>query len=222
MNDELMDMSEQDIENFFDSLAIEGIQPGLPDNNYIERLCIMLNALGYNIGNNNKNTRSYDTDVSAAVQRFQIEELHILSPSRSCTKSVYLEIFKSYLKTTTIDSDTNDEQTEDSHIPNPHYDSFFDNTRDKMHRRNHKDIRIVFGNSTITKRIVDVFMRSVSVEVDTSGNPISEIYEFVARDIVESDESTDANNYDGLIAPGKSSSDIKYIFNLGSYSSSNE
>jgi hypothetical protein len=38
-------------------------------------------------------------------------------------------------------------------------------------------------------------MLSVSVEVDTSGNPSFEVYEFVARDIIESDEISDINKY---------------------------
>ena len=38
-------------------------------------------------------------------------------------------------------------------------------------------------------------MRSVTIEVDTSGNPISEIYEFIARDVIESDELYDSIKY---------------------------
>ena len=53
-------------------------------------------------------------------------------------------------------------------------------------------------------------MRSVSVEVDTSGNPISEVYEFIARDIKESDEINDVTRYNGN--EDGSSSDIKYNF----------
>jgi hypothetical protein len=90
----------------------------------------------------------------------------------------------------------------------PHYNSFFDNDNFKMHRRNHKDIKIVFGNKSITKTIKDVFMRSVSVEVDTSGNPVSEIYEFIARDVIESDEIADVNKYTDM--DSYASSDIKH------------
>ena len=55
-------------------------------------------------------------------------------------------------------------------------------------------------------------MRSVSVEVDTSGNPISETYEFIARDIKESDEISDVNKYNGN--DSHTSSDVNYIFNF--------
>ena len=38
-------------------------------------------------------------------------------------------------------------------------------------------------------------MRSVSTEFDTSGNPIAEVYEFIAQDLTESDEPNDAGKY---------------------------
>jgi hypothetical protein len=80
----------------------------------------------------------------------------------------------------------------------------------KTHRRNYKDIKIVFGNNTVVKTIKNVFMRSVSVEVDTSGNPISETYEFIAQDIVESDEIMDSSKY--LTKEDETSTDITYQF----------
>jgi hypothetical protein len=55
-------------------------------------------------------------------------------------------------------------------------------------------------------------MRSVSVQVDTSGNPISETYNFIARDIKESDASEDYNKYVGEESELSSSSDIKYSY----------
>ena len=80
-------------------------------------------------------------------------------------------------------------------------------------------IKIVFGNKSITKTIKDVFMRSVSVEVDTSGNPVSEVYEFIARDVKESDEINDITKYNG--DEDGSSSDIKYQYDFSSIGVSN-
>ena len=90
---------------------------------------------------------------------------------------------------------TEEDNEETIENDSPHYNSFFKEDNLKLHRQNRKDIKIVFGSNSITKTIKDVFMRSVSVEVDTSGNPISEIYEFIARDVQESDEITDINKY---------------------------
>lgn len=92
----------------------------------------------------------------------------------------------------------------------PHFTSFFNTSNMKTHRRNYKDIKIVFGNNTMSKTIKNVIMRSVSVEVDTSGNPISEVYEFIAQDIVESDETMDSNKY--LTEEDFTSSEIQYKY----------
>ena len=53
-------------------------------------------------------------------------------------------------------------------------------------------------------------MRSVSVEVDTSGNPISEVYEFIAQDIIETDEFRDRNKY--LYPESIIDMDVKYSY----------
>lgn len=104
-----------------------------------------------------------------------------------------------------------DELDENPNEGNPHYTTYFDENNDKTFRQNVNDIKIVLGQGSITKTIKDVYMRSQTTEFDTSGNPISEVYEFIARDIVESDETKDEGKYDGeeRYAP----SDIKHIFN---------
>lgn len=78
---------------------------------------------------------------------------------------------------------------------NPHYDSFFSNDNEKTMRRNRQNIVIEIGNASVVKTIHNIFVRSVNVEVDTSGNPISEVYEFIAQDITESDEPSDYGKY---------------------------
>ena len=99
-----------------------------------------------------------------------------------------------------------------SDLYDAHYDPFFLNNSSKVYRKNHKDIVISFGDGANTKTIKDVFMRSVSVQVDTSGNPISETYNFIARDIKESDASEDYNKYVGEESELSTSSDIKYSY----------
>ena len=95
---------------------------------------------------------------------------------------------------------------------NAHYDPFFLNNSSKIYRKNHKDIVIAFGDESSYKLIKDVFMRSVGVQVDTSGKPISESYSFIARDIVESDAEEDFKKYIGEEEVLSASSDIKYNF----------
>ena len=79
---------------------------------------------------------------------------------------------------------------------NPHYDSFFASSNVKNTRRNNQDIVISLGNNTIIKTIHNVYMRGVSTEYDTSGNPISDVYEFIGQDLTESDEFRDKEKYE--------------------------
>ena len=126
------------------------------------------------------------------------------------------DIYKRATQTTnseiTSDDDNYDYETEVEEAYDAHYDPFFLNNSDKIYRKNHKDIIISFGNGANTKTIKDVFMRSMSVQVDTSGNPISEVYNFIARDIKESDASEDLGKYTGEERIMSSSSDIKYSY----------
>lgn len=125
-----------------------------------------------------------------------------------------------YQKSQELDSDEieDDSKEEDENywdetlVGNPHYDPYFINNSSKDARRNHKDIIIAFGDGSNRKIIKDVFMRSESVQVDTSGNPISEVYTFVARDVKESDAEEDQNKYIGDTKETNASSDIKYEY----------
>lgn len=172
--------------------------------NFIYQICDLLDKCGISI----QNTNTYDDTVAAAVGQFQqsvgMNVTGILTTSTLQAMIVYAE------KMSDIVEGEDEANTGVVQLlsESPHYNSFFDDDNFKMHRRNHKDIKIVFGNKSITKTIKDVFMRSVSVEVDTSGNPISEIYEFIARDVTESDEIADINKYTD--ENSATSSDIQY------------
>ena len=117
------------------------------------------------------------------------------------------------------DSVTTSESLDESN--SPHYESFFSKDRYKTFRRNSKDIKIIFGNGSIVKTIKNVFMRSVNVEVDTSGNPISEVYEFIAQDVKESDEISDAMKYNEIDEEVIVTSNIKYVYPFATNSDSN-
>ena len=177
---------------------------------FITEVCNLLNkAFGAEVA---PITDVYDQTTSEKVAQFQsivgMSATGVLNDATLQTLVLYVDKNSS---DTVDDNGTEELNEEDAASESPHYDSFFDEDRYKMHRQNRKDIQIVFGQGSIKKTIKDVFMRSVSVEVDTSGNPISEIYEFIARDIKESDELSDYDKYTGtgeLTTP----SDIQYDF----------
>ena len=154
----------------------------------------------------------YDLTLERAVQSFQAQIG--MSPSGVLDNTTWQSmILYSNKYSDIIEDDTEQNETEDVEVSeSPHYNSFFDVANMKTHRRNYKDIKIVFGNNTIVKTIKNVFMRSVSIEVDTSGNPISETYEFIAQDIVESDEAMDSNKY--LTKEDVTSTDITYGYSF--------
>lgn len=178
---------------------------------YIYEVCELINKCGIDI----KPTNVYDYTVYNAVMQFQ-EITGMTSANGACsgiltTGTLQAMILYSKKISDVVESDdTEEDEIEETENTSPHYNSFFEDDKLKIHRRNRKDIKIVFGNKSITKTIKDVFMRSVSVEVDTSGNPISEIYEFIARDVKESDEITDVNKYSG--DEPTTSSDVQYDF----------
>lgn len=173
---------------------------------YIYQVCDLLDKCGISI----RSTNVYDDTVADAVAQFQqamgINVTSILTTSTWQAMIVYAEKMSDIV----TGEDEENEGTVADLSESPHYNSFFNDDKYKMHRKNHKDIKIVFGNKSITKTIKDVFMRSVTVEVDTSGNPISEIYEFIARDVTESDEISDTGKY--MDEDSYASSDIQYDF----------
>lgn len=176
---------------------------------FVLEVCSLLERCGFNI----RNTDEYNDEVAGAVGQFQ--QISGMAVTGILTTSTYQAMMLYADKTmnneisddsTGVASDNLDESD------SPHYESFFAQDRYKMFRRNRKDIKIIFGSGSITKTIKDVFMRSVSVEVDTSGNPISEMYEFIARDVKESDEISDATKYTGVNEDITASSDVPYIY----------
>lgn len=177
---------------------------------FIAEVCELLNKA---MQQTNAVSTVYTQEVSERVAQFQsmagMSATGILNDATLQTLILFVEKNAS---DTVEDDSTEEMDAYGEESESPHYDSFFDEDRYKVHRQNRKDIKIVFGQGSIKKTIVDVFMRSVSVEIDTSGNPISEIYEFIARDVKESDELSDYDKYnpgvDNLTAP----SDIQYDF----------
>ena len=153
----------------------------------------------------------YSLQFQQAVMEFQskmgMQATGILNNATWQTMLAYVIKYSDIIGDSSAAGGSNDEY---STSESPHHNSFFDADNVKSHRRNGKDIKIVFGNNSITKTLKNVYMRSVSVEVDTSGNPISEVYEFIAQDIKESDEPTDANKY--TVPESNIDVNIKYSF----------
>lgn len=180
---------------------------------FVEQLIVLIEQCGVQFDNTGHELNTYDEPVVEAVKGFQT--LVGISPATGILgNGTYQSMLYYAQRLSDVVYDESGELTSsDSDISkSPHYASFFKTDAFKQFRKNHVDIKIIFGNDSIVKTIKDAHMRSVTVEVDTSGNPISEVYEFIARDLVESDEISDANKYVGTNSAAPS--DIKYIYHF--------
>lgn len=156
----------------------------------------LISKAGINIDNfPYEDINVYDEGVETCVMEFQgkngLEETGIIN---DVTLNALLNV-SSNLSDIIYSENKEDIIYNPIETNNPHFDSFFSNNNTKETRKNNKDIVITLGNNTITKTIHNVYMRGVSTEYDTSGNPISEIYEFIAQDLTESDEAKDKAKY---------------------------
>ena len=71
-------------------------------------------------------------------------------------------------------------------------DSFFSASKSNLLRRQGYSILIEIGDhEQYLKALLDIRLRSKSVAVDASGNPIAEVYDFIARDLRENTEASD-------------------------------
>ena len=164
----------------------------------IQELRTLLDKSGMDMTNYNSgsNPNYYDTGVEEAVADFQkismgitptgIVDDNTLNALIACANNMNDIVYSE--TTNQISSDTSDNDS-------PHFDSFFTTNNKKIGRKNQVDIKIVLGDNSIVKTLHNVYMRSVSTEFDTSGNPIAEVYEFIAQDFTESDEPNDINKY---------------------------
>lgn len=68
------------------------------------------------------------------------------------------------------------------------YETFFSNKNTSPGRRSNYDITIVYGaNGQFAKQILGVIPRAKSQQLDASGEAIYDVIEFIAKDIVETD-----------------------------------
>lgn len=68
------------------------------------------------------------------------------------------------------------------------YGTFFDGKNTSDTRKSAYDITIVYGtNSQLAKKLIDVRPRAKSQQIDASGEAIYEVIEFIAKDVVETD-----------------------------------
>lgn len=178
----------------FTGVPKEAIKYG-DNGEYVKEIRDYLNTLGFDTYKNSTNPTVFDVNLENAVKDFQ-KKYNLPQTGSINNESLNKLINQSNTVSGTIYSTTsNNVYVDTMETDDPHYDSFFSRKYSKKTRKNNQDIIITLGNNTIHRKLHNVYMRSVSVEFDTSGNPISEVFSFIAQDLTESDEPYDANKY---------------------------
>ena len=178
----------------FTGLQKESIKYG-DNGEYVKEIRDYLNTLGFDTYKNSVNPNLFDVNLENAIKDFQ-NKYNLPQTGFINNDSLNKLINQSNIVSGTIYSTTsNNVYVDTMETDDPHYDSFFSRKYSKKTRKNNQDIIITLGNNTIHRVLHNVYMRSVSVEFDTSGNPISEVFSFIAQDLTESDEPYDADKY---------------------------
>lgn len=177
--------------------------PGVTNQNAAEwliKLKDLLAICGYQVTSIESNSY-YDLDFCEKVQQFCIDH-NLENPDGSVTDTVLsalIDAGKSVVDDTTKgeadDEPEKDDEGDGIDTDSEHYDSFFEESNERVFRKNKTNLIVSFGDGSIAHTIYDIHMRSVGVEVDTSGNPIFETYEFIAKDVTDSSEPNDNDRY---------------------------
>lgn len=164
----------------------------LIEGEYMMYICKILDKCGISVAYDN----AYTAEIADAVSQFQ--RMVDKDPSGILNTVTWqaMLVYANQMSDIIVGEETaEDEDNAGGVSASPHYTSFFNKDNYKSHRRNNKNIKIVLGNKSIVKTIRDVYMRSVAVDVNTSGTPIYEVYEFIAKDVTETDEIADTLKY---------------------------
>lgn len=197
--------------NLYSELRYDSASNSIPAGSFVREVCETLVKCGIECPVKN----SYDFEVSNAVSEFQKQ---YMGNGTGVLTNTTWQAMLLYIKKHNPDEIKDDSEYGDGNSEvldasdNPHYVSFFNMENFKTHRKNRKDIEIIFGSGTIRKTITDVFMRSSTIEVNTSGEPVAEVYEFIARDVKESDEVMDTYRHESIPQGIQAPSDIQYKF----------
>jgi hypothetical protein len=165
--------------------------------NFIMDVCDYLRQLGFWAKDSQ---REYDYELSKAILSFQaVENLSPTGTLNDATLKLLVrragDFMNNKIGENSYGGNNDYVSNTNTAVSGAHYGSFFAEGNYKTFRKNRGNIKIVLGDGSIVKTIRDVYIRSSSVQVDSSGNPISEVYEFIARDVTESDEVNDINKY---------------------------
>lgn len=128
----------------------------------------------------------FGVDTEKAVKSFQ--RGIGLNSNGIVDKSTWDKLFENSLAEDAATEPTNTETEVASDIGSNNNSSFFNSSRKQSLRKNGTDIIIKFGSEHRTKTLKQVVYRTKSVVINAGGEPIAETYDFIAKDLIESEE----------------------------------
>lgn len=127
----------------------------------------------------------FGTDTDKAVRKYQTD--NSLTATGKVDRITWNKLFD-INEVASSSVNTADEESNAFTYGSNNKNSFFRNDRKQVLRKNGTDIVIVLGDNHRKKTIKDVIYRSKSFVLNAGGEPIAETYEFIARDLIESEE----------------------------------
>lgn len=127
----------------------------------------------------------FGVDTEKAVKSFQ--KRIGLNSNGIVDKTTWDKLFENSIAED-VATESNNNTSESSGVGSNNNSSFFNSSRKQSLRKNGNDIIIKFGNEHRIKTLKQVVYRSKSVIINAGGEPIAETYDFIAKDLIESEE----------------------------------
>ena len=130
----------------------------------------------------------FGPNTEKAVKEFQ--KNNALQVTGEVDKATWEKLFSIDIESDDSENSTETDTQYDTDITygSNNYDSFFNENNNELFRKNNNDITITYGNGYKYKILKNVIFRSKTQQVNANGEPIADVYEFIARDLIESEE----------------------------------
>lgn len=161
------------------------------NNSYSDEIVKLQKYLSVNNYLDRKNINGYfDLNTEKALKQYQISN-NLISSGIYNSKEINTELVADNLNNNGVyRMITNSKQSNKSETkPDKNHTTFFNDDKEYVFRKSNIDVIIEYANSEKQKRKIEqIKIRSMSQVIDTSGEVIADVYQFLAKDIIEYNE----------------------------------
>lgn len=137
----------------------------------------------------------YSIATENAVIRYQ--KYKKLVPTGRVNKETFKALFKSNAEFEDEDINKNVDDNTTKQYGDNNNDTFFSNNSDTIMRSNNNDITITYGEGNKSKTLKNVIFKSKTQAIDPNDGSLVDEYEFIARDLKETEDIAGVDNTDG-------------------------